>query len=207
MKAKFIAVEGLEGAGKTTAIDTISNYLSKHGVERFITTREPGGTAIAEQLRGLIKGKSCDEFLFDETELLLMMAARVQLINHVILPALAEGTWVIIDRFELSTFAYQGAGRGMPTAFIQSLSANCVKQLKPDITFYLDVDPGKGLERVCLRGGKDRIESESLAFFTRIRDYYREAVANDSNAISIDANLPLECVQKALIHGLEQNLE
>lgn len=204
MKAKFIVVEGLEGAGKSTAIATIMNLLTQHGI-RFITTREPGGTEVGEKLRAVIKAKT-EQGLASETELLLMYAARVELINQVIKPALANDTWVIADRFELSSFAYQGAGRKLDSQFIQALSTFCVNGLKPDLTLYLDINPKLGMERVGRRGDKDRIESESLNFFERIRQCYLERVAADSNAVSIDASLPLNEVEKSISQSIEQGL-
>lgn len=204
MKAKFIVVEGLEGAGKSTAIATITNLLTQYGIT-FITTREPGGTEVGEKLRAVIKAKT-EQGLTSETELLLMYAARVELINQVIKPALANDTWVIADRFELSSFAYQGAGRQLDFQFIQALSNFCVNGLKPDLTLYLDINPKQGMERVGKRGDKDRIESESLNFFERIRQCYLERVAADSNAVSIDASLPLNEVEKSISQSIKQGL-
>ena len=119
---QFIVVEGLEGAGKSTAINTIKAVLNQHHYA-VLETREPGGTGIGEVIRGLIKEKSLTETLEARSELLLFYAARVQLIEQVIRPTLEKGTWVLADRFELSTFAYQGAGRGLDINFIQQLDS------------------------------------------------------------------------------------
>lgn len=206
MTAKFIVIEGLEGAGKSTAIKAVNNYLNQAGVSDVILTREPGGTDVAEQLRNIIKGNSCDEIIFKETELLLMYAARVQLLNHVIIPALANNSWVIADRFELSSFAYQGAGRGIDQQLLHALSTHCVKNLKPDLTLYLDINPVLGLERVVTRGAKDRIEAESLVFFERIRQCYLQAVSSDDNAVLIDASQTMDAVKQDIIAVLKQRV-
>ncbi|STX28963.1 dTMP kinase [Legionella beliardensis] len=199
---RFIVVEGLEGAGKTTAIETIKHYLHDK-VNNVIITREPGGTYIAEKLRALIKETIPNEPLDERSELLMLYAARVQLLEQVIRPALARGDWVIADRFELSTYAYQGGGRGINQTILDTLSAFCLSGLKPDLTIFLDISPELGLKRADNRGKLDRIEQESLAFFNRVYDAYHNKLNNTTGAKLIDASLPLDQVQQAICLHLE----
>jgi len=203
VQGKFIVIEGLEGAGKSTAIETVITHLKSKGIADVITTREPGGTPIAEALRDIIKGNVFEEKIFSQTELLLMYAARVQLLNLVIKPAIDNGCWVVADRFELSTFAYQGAGRGLELNFIEELSRFCLNDFSPDLTLYLDIEPGAGLQRVEQRGQKDRIEQEPLDFFERIRACYQKKVCQNPKAVTIDAHKPLEQVKKTIIESLD----
>lgn len=202
---QFIVVEGLEGAGKSTAINTIKAVLNQHHYA-VLETREPGGTGIGEVIRGLIKEKSLTETLEARSELLLFYAARVQLIEQVIRPTLEKGTWVLADRFELSTFAYQGAGRGLDINFIQQLSSFCLNQFKPDLIFFLDISPEQGLERVKRRGPTDRMEEESLDFFTRIYEGYHQLIKTMPNVVRIDASQPIEIVQKSILAQLDKFL-
>ena len=205
-KGRFIAVEGLEGAGKSTAMSLIEEQLLSANVKQIIMTREPGGTQTGEVIRKLLKGEKSKEHLYGETELLLFYAARTQLVNQVIKPALQEGTWVIADRFELSTYAYQGAGRGLDLQFINTLSNYCLKGFGPDLTLYLDISPDLGLQRVKQRGATDRIEQEPLEFFNKIRQYFISHVACDSRSILIDASQSLERVQQDLTQSINQFL-
>lgn len=200
---RFIVVEGLEGAGKSTALQTLATYVKAQGND-VICTREPGGTRVGEVARQLLKEVIPDEPLDPRAELLLFYAARVQLVERVIRPALARGCWVIADRFELSTFAYQGGGRQLDEAMIQQLSSFCLEGFKPDITFFLDLPPEKGFERVHQRGPMDRIEQESMAFFNKIYDSYHRYIKNMPNVILIDATQPLASVQTALINELKK---
>lgn len=140
---KLIVIEGLEGAGKSTAVDTLVTLLSEAGISA-ITTREPGGTEIGEQLRSIIKNPQYKNILDDKSELLLLYTARTQLLEEVIKPALKKGCWVIADRFELSTRAYQGGGRGLNLNVINQLSEFCLDGFKPDLTLYLDISPEQG---------------------------------------------------------------
>ncbi|KTD36270.1 thymidylate kinase [Legionella nautarum] len=196
-RGRFIVVEGLEGAGKSTAIQTIKHYLQDF-VPDILLTREPGGTRIGEAVRHLIKEKVENETLDPRSELLLLYAARVQLIEQVIRPALDSGCWVLADRFEWSTFAYQGGGRGLEREMITKLSTFCLENFKPDLIIYLDLSPEQGLARVKKRGASDRIEQESLAFFTQIRNTYLQLIQTTANAISIDASQALETVQQLI---------
>jgi len=203
---RFIVVEGLEGAGKTTALETIKQSLD--GLcPRLVLTREPGGTRLGEQLRTLVKDGVDGDVLDPRTELLLMYAARVQLVEQVIRPALLRGDWVLSDRFELSTFAYQGGGRQIDKHIIEALSALCLQGFKPDLIIYLDIPPEQGLERVKKRGASDRIEQESLVFFKRVHEAYRAMIDNMDNVRRVDASLPVEQVQASVMQQLNAFLQ
>ncbi|CAD6509152.1 dTMP kinase [Candidatus Profftia tarda] len=191
MKSKFIVIEGLEGAGKTTAIDNVAKMLKHRGIKDTVFTREPGGTLLAENLRVLLKRNLEHEKITDKAELLMMYAARVQLVEIVIKPALARGNWVLGDRHDLSSQAYQGGGRCIDSKLIQSLRDTVLGNFKPAITLYLDVPPEIGLERACSRGSLDRIEKESLKFFERVRQRYIELAKTDQSIITIDATQTL----------------
>lgn len=198
--ARFVVIEGLEGAGKSTAVATVLNWLKAQGHE-VVQTREPGGTPLAEQIRTMVKSVQ-DEAIAPETELLLMYAARSQLLANVIRPALAQGHWVLADRHDLSSRAYQGGGRQIASEIIDHIRAVVVKDTRPDLTLYLDIDPDIGLKRALARGELDRIEQEQLDFFKRTRQRYLEIAATDSTIVVIDAAQPLAEVQQALIATL-----
>lgn len=185
--AKFIVIEGLEGAGKSTAINAVLETLKQAGVERIQHTREPGGTALAEKLRTLVKQEHEGEELQDMTELLLMYAARVQLVENVIKPALADGSWVVGDRHDMSSQAYQGGGRQIPRQTMQALKQTTLGGFKPDLTIYLDLDPRIGLERARGRGELDRIEKMDMSFFDRTRERYLEIANQDDSVVVINA--------------------
>lgn len=205
-QGRLLVVEGLEGAGKSTVIQTIESIL-KEKKQTVLLTREPGGTRVGEWVRSLIKEHVPGESLDPRTELLMLYAARVQHIEQVIKPALNQGIWVVSDRFELSTIAYQGGGRGLPLEMINQVSAAVLQGFKPDITIFLDIDPSKGLERVLQRGDKDRMEQESILFFQRVNDAYHQAILGMDDVIQIDASQPLLRVQATVIAYLEQLLE
>lgn len=198
---RFIVVEGLEGAGKTTAIETIKQQLETVAA-KIVVTREPGGTRLGERLRTLVKEDLDGDVLDPRTELLLMYAARVQLVEQVIRPALLRGEWVIADRFELSTYAYQGGGRGIDNAVIDRLSDICLNGFKPDLIIYLDISPEKGLERAKQRGAFDRIEQESLAFFNRVHRAYLDKIDSMDNVSRVNANQNIELVQASVLKQL-----
>ena len=187
MAGKFIVIEGLEGAGKTTAINTVARVLNKHHISDLLFTREPGGTPIAEALRNIIKNGLDNEPLTNKAELLMLYAARIQLVENVIKPALKMGKWVIGDRHDLSTQAYQGGGRELDRIFIETLQTQVLGNFKPDLTLYLDISPELGLKRARSRGQLDRIEQQSLAFFERIRQRYLELAERDNTIVTIDA--------------------
>ena len=204
-KGHFIVVEGLEGAGKSTALNTIKSFLTGH-VPELITTREPGGTRVGEAARHLIKESVLTEPLDPRAELLLLYASRVQLLEQVIRPALNRGCWVLADRFELSTWAYQGGGRQLDHAMISHLSSFCLHDFKPDLTLFLDISPQQGLKRVRRRGKADRIEQESLSFFADVYDGYQEQIKNIHNVVVIDASKPLAEVQQLISTALDRYL-
>lgn len=194
MGSKYIVIEGLEGAGKTTARDVIVDTLKTLGVGDMVFTREPGGTLLAEKLRSLVLDIRSvgDEVITDKAEVLMFYAARVQLVETVIKPALARGSWVIGDRHDLSTQAYQGGGRGIDQTLLTTLRDAVLGDFRPDLTLYLDVTPEVGLKRARARGELDRIEQESLDFFNRTRARYLELAAQDATIRTIDATQSLE---------------
>ncbi|MFT8211300.1 MAG: dTMP kinase [Symbiopectobacterium sp.] len=204
MNSKFIVIEGLEGAGKTSAQNTVLKTLRAHGVQEVVFTREPGGTPLAERLRDLIKQGADDEKITDKAELLMLYAARVQLVENVIKPALARGSWVIGDRHDLSSLAYQGGGRGMDQQLMQSLRDTVLGAFRPDFTLYLDIPPEQGLARARQRGALDRIEQESLDFFARTRAGYQALAAADPTIVTVDAAQPLERVSADIEAALTQ---
>ncbi len=201
-RGSFIVVEGLEGAGKSTALDVIRQVLSTH-VPELVMTREPGGTRVGEVARKLIKECLAAEPLDARAELLLFYAARVQLIELVIRPALARGAWVLADRFELSTLAYQGGGRKLPADMINQLSAFCVDDMRPDLVVFMDIKPEQGMQRVLARGKTDRIEQESQVFFEAVYDSYHQHIKSMDNVVVIDASKPLPVVQDAIRKAIE----
>lgn len=204
MTAKFIVLEGLEGAGKTSARDTVVAVLKELGINEFVFTREPGGTPLAEKLRQLIKQGEGDEVITDKAELLMLYAARVQLVENVIKPALKQGKWVIGDRHDLSSQAYQGGGRGLDANLLMTLKQAVLGDFTPDLTLYLDVDPEIGLARARSRGELDRIEQQQIDFFQRTRQRYLQLVETDEKSVTIDANLGFPEVNKQLRQAITQ---
>ncbi|MDF1757883.1 MAG: dTMP kinase [Legionellaceae bacterium] len=194
---RYIVVEGLEGAGKTTAMKTIKRFLAENDIE-FVTTREPGATIVGESVRNLIKDPAVKDYMDPRTELLLFYAARIELLEQVIKPALKKGQWVLSDRCELSSFAYQGGGRKIDEKMLYSLSDFCVKDCLPDLMVFLDIKPEQGLERAKRRGKLDRIEQESLDFFRDVYDSYHKHLKNIKNVAIIDAKKPLPIVQNII---------
>ncbi|MCL9684574.1 dTMP kinase [Legionella maioricensis] len=203
---KLIVIEGLEGAGKSTAVNIVIDLLSQLDI-KTITTREPGGTAIGETLRTIIKNPEYSDVLDDRSELLLLYTARIQLVEQVIKPALQQGYWVIADRFELSTMAYQGGGRGLDPNMIKTLSSFCLNGFKPDLTLYLDINPELGMERAKLRGKFDRIEQQAIDFFHRVHETYIQYIKADPNIFIIDASRSLQEVTIAIQQTMTQFIE
>lgn len=200
----FVVIEGLEGAGKSTAVARVKAFLQDRGAT-VVQTREPGGTPLAEKMRELIKSVH-QEQLTDEAELLLMYAARVQLIANVIKPALAKGQWVVGDRHDLSSRAYQGGGRQLPDRLIDTIRQAVLGDFRPRLTLYLDIDPALGLERAKARGELDRIEQQQLAFFERTRARYQAIASSEPNIVTIDASQPLAVVGEAIDAALALHL-
>jgi dTMP kinase len=201
---KFITIEGIEGAGKSTALQFIRNYFIKKNIE-IILTREPGGTPLAETFRQLLLFPVEQEFIQIETELLLIFAGRSQHLQQLIKPALYSGKWVLSDRYIDATYAYQGGGRGIDKQFISLLDKWIVGDYYPDLTFLLDVPVDLGLKRAEKRGEKDRIEKETVEFFTRIREVYLERAVKDKARVKvIDASQSIENVQGEISKYLEE---
>lgn len=198
MTGKFIVIEGLEGAGKTTARQVIVDTLHENGITDLIYTREPGGTPLAEKLRTLIKDGIDGETVTDKAEVLMLYAARIQLVENVIKPALARGQWVIGDRHDLSSQAYQGGGRGIDRKLMQSLRDTVLGDFYPDFTLYLDLPPETGLSRARSRGDLDRIEQESLDFFRRTRTRYLELAESDPRIVTVDASQSMDNVHQSI---------
>ena len=201
-RGKFLTVEGTEGVGKTTNIAFIKAWLERQGIE-YIATREPGGTPLAEQLRGLLL-QPRDEEVDERAELLMVFAARAQHLARVILPALEAGKWVLCDRFTDATYAYQGGGRRMDVAAIAALEQLVQQDLRPDAVLLLDIPVQQGLERARGRGELDRFEQEDLAFFERVRQAYLTRASHDIRYRVIDAGRSLDQVQADLASHLQQ---
>ncbi|PSW09441.1 dTMP kinase [Photobacterium rosenbergii] len=208
MTGKFIVIEGLEGAGKSTAIQQVMQVLVEQGIGEITSTREPGGTPLAEQMRALVKEGHPDEPLTDMAELLLLYAARSQLVENVIKPALNQGHWVVGDRHDMSSQAYQGGGRGFDRVVMERLRDTVLGDFRPDFTLYMDIDPVLGLERARGRGELDRIEKMNIDFFHRARARFLELSEADPSVVIIDASQTLDAVtadiRQAVKHWLER---
>lgn len=199
---RFITLEGGEGVGKSTNLRFIEQLLAERGIE-VVVTREPGGTELAENIRHLLLAKH-HESITPEAELLLMFAARSQHIQHVILPALSQGRWVLCDRFTDATYAYQGGGRNMDIQTIAWLEQTVQGDLRPDLTLLLDAPLETGMLRVRQRGLLDRFESEQLDFFERVRQaYLRRAGLDRQRYKVIDAGLSLPEVQEQIVKAID----
>ena len=187
-KGYFISLEGGEGAGKSTQQLLLVDWLSRHG-KSIVETREPGGTAVSEQIRQVLLDTR-NAGLNPTAELLLMFAARSQLVEEVIRPALTAGKVVVSDRFADASYAYQGGGRQLGAETVASVEELVLKDLQPDLTLLFDIPVELGMKRVAGRGAADRIEVESLLFFERVRNAYLErAAANPRRFRVIDASL------------------
>lgn len=207
MKGMFITVEGSEGAGKSTNLDFIQQYLQQHlesASKEIIMTREPGGTDLGEAIRGLLLGHKHDG-MSDDCELLLMFAARAEHLDRVIKPALKAGKWVLCDRFTDATYAYQGGGRGISVERIEALENWVQGSLRPDLTLLLDVPVEVGMKRAGQRSAPDRFESQQIEFFDRVRSCYLErAKADPDRYRAINTEQPLANVQKDIAAVLDQ---
>lgn len=197
MAGKLITLEGGEGAGKTTQQTAIQAYLQAKGIA-VVLTREPGGTHLGEAIRGLVLGS---EFvgMATDAELLLMFAARAEHLAKVIRPALAQGQWVVCDRFIDATYAYQGGGRGVAVERIALLEQWSLQGLVPDLTLWLDLAPEMGLARANKRGALDRFETEQQSFFQRVRAQYQQRAQQAPHRIQpIDAAQSIESVTRQI---------
>ncbi len=201
----FLTIEGVEGAGKTTAKKVVLRWLQERGCE-FIETREPGGTPLAEQLRALVLAEH-EEQVSDTTELLLMFAARSQNLGERIEPALAAGKVVVCDRFTDATYAYQSGGRGIDEQRIALLEQLVQGDRRPDMTLLLDIDPEAGLARASARGGLDRIEQETVEFFHRVRSVYLQRAGRFTDQyVVIDASQSMADVEQQIVTALQTRL-
>jgi len=205
MQSKFIVVEGLEGAGKSTAIPYIASVLEAKGIDDIVHIREPGGTEVSEEIRKIVKYQG-NEKIYPETEVMLMYASRIQVVNNIIKPALLSNKWVIADRHEFSTIAYQGAGRGIDCDFLKAIKQETLGDFTHDLCIYLDINPELGLKRAVSRGKLDRFEKEDIEFFNRIRGKYLELVEADKNSVIINGNNNLEDVQLQISKVLHKRI-
>ena len=196
-RGRFIVLDGSEGVGKSTNLNFVSEYLESKGATVTVT-REPGGTVLGERLRSILLERS-DDTIHPDAELLLMFAARAQHIHQVILPALAQGNWVLSDRFTDASFAYQGGGRNIPISRIGDLEQWVQGELRPDLVLLLDAPVDIGAARTRQRAPVDRFEMEKSTFFERVRQAYLQRAATDPQRYAvIDAAQPVEAVQLEL---------
>ena len=194
-RGQFITVEGIEGVGKSTNIDTLVKQIEAAG-HKVLTTREPGGTPFAEDIREILMNRS-DEPVPEIAELLLMFAARSFNVNNVILPALEAGTWVVCDRFTDSTRAYQGGGRGLPMETIDRVADWVHGDTWPDLTILLDAPVEVGMERAGNRSKPDRFEQERHEFFQRVRECYLQIAASEPDRfVVIDTTRTIDEVRE-----------
>ncbi|SDW25796.1 thymidylate kinase [Nitrosomonas eutropha] len=201
-RGKFITFEGIDGAGKSTHLAWLASFLRDKGLE-VIVTREPGSTALGEQLRQLLLDHR--QAMHAETETLLMFAARREHLDKVILPALERGAWVISDRFTDASFAYQGGGRGVPSARLEILEQWVQKGFSPDLTVYFDVPVTISRQRVQSARTADRFELEPDLFFERVRQAYLQRAKQFSERIRVvDGSLSLEEVRTAMVEVVEK---
>lgn len=205
-RGKFITVEGIEGVGKSTNIDVLKNAIESRGL-KVLTSREPGGTPMAEKIRDILFEHG-DEPMPGNAEMLLMFASRALHVDNLIRPALANGTWVICDRFTDSSRAYQGAGRGIGQDNINTLAEWVHPDLQPDLTILLDAPVETGMGRAEERGEPDRIEMERHDFFSRARDCFLAlAEAEPERFVVIDATAEIDTVRQAVAAEVNQLLD
>lgn len=216
-RGRFLTLEGIEGAGKSTVAAALATALRARGIT-VVATREPGGTPLAERLREVVLQRGA-ETLSPQAETLLMFAARAVHVDNLIRPALARGEWVICDRYTDATHAYQGGGRGVATPFIETLSRETVGGLTPDLTLLLDLPVETGLQRAHARrrakgaiegeGGEhgdlpDRFEAEAVVFFERVRERYLAIAAAEPQRVRIlEATLPPAALLDAAMDALQ----
>ncbi|MBK1649094.1 dTMP kinase [Rhabdochromatium marinum] len=201
-RGRFITLEGIEGAGKSTQCDTLAAALRALEVP-FLQTREPGGAPMAERIRALLLDPD-SRALGATAELLLMFAARAEHLAKTVQPALAAGTWVLCDRFTDASFAYQGGGRGLPQDTIAWLETLVQGELRPDLTLLFDVPAELGLQRAKARSAPDRFEAETLEFFQRARQVYLERARQEPSRFRVlDASLEVEVVAQQVCEVLQ----
>ena len=204
MPGKFITLEGIEGSGKSTSLETIQSFLESRDIQ-YITTKEPGGGSIGKELRSLLLNK--ESKISSEVELLLMMADRKNHLDNIVLPSLEKGTWVISDRYLDSTYAYQGGGRGIDISKIDNL-VNLLNIPLPHLTLLFDLSPDIALERAKNRSELDRFEQEPLAFHGRIRDeYLRLSELHQERIKIVDSSLNFGQVESQVKETLSNFLD
>lgn len=202
MSGKFITIEGSEGVGKSTNIEFISNYLKSKNITT-LETREPGGTKTAEEIRRVLLNTE-SENVPEIAELLLFFAARSFHIENLIKPAIKQGFYVICDRFSDATIAYQGFGRGFDIKDINTIASWVQKELQPDLTILLDAPAEIGMQRAKKRGAIDRMETEDISFYERVRHGYLDLADKHQDRFAvIDASQSLESVQKEILKHLD----
>ena len=203
---RFITVEGIEGAGKTSCLDLLEQRIRQRGHE-VLVTREPGGTPLGEDLRQLLLGHRHDG-MADDTELLLMFAARAEHLHAKIEPALVAGSWVLCDRFTDATYAYQGYGRGIDLQRIAALETWVQGERRPDLTLLLDLPVEVGLQRAGRRSTPDRFERQALTFFDRVRQGYLSLAASAPGRFRvIDAGQSLDEVSRQVTATIDAFLD
>ena len=201
-RGRFVTLEGIEGVGKSTHLKFIAGQLRARGIQ-LLVTREPGGTAVADEIRRLLL-KPRKPNIVPMTELLLMFAARASHVDTVIQPALDSGRWVLCDRFIDASYAYQGGGRRLPVRQIAALERMVTKRFRPDLTLLLDAPVKIGMRRVRNRGRRDRFELERQAFFERVRQAYLRRARRESRRIQIiRADAPVKTVRQQILAVLE----
>jgi dTMP kinase len=202
MKGRLISLEGGEGAGKSTLLEGLRTHFERSGLD-VLYTREPGGTPVGEAVRALVLDPA-HRGMAVETELLLMFAARAQLVRETLQPAMAAGRWVLCDRFTDASYAYQGGGRGVDAASIAELERIATGGLKPDLTLLLDLPVAHGRARASQRSDADRIEAERDDFFERVRTAYLvRAQAEPQRFRVIDASQPADAVLQAAVAAVD----
>lgn len=195
---RFISLEGLDGAGKTTHLNFVRQWLESKNIP-FVMTREPGGTPLGEDLRAMLLHRE----MHADTELLLMFAARREHVAKVIQPALAAGQWVVSDRFSDASFAYQGGGRGLDMARIRALEQLTLGDFRPDLTLFLDVPIHVSQERLAQTRDMDRFECEAADFHDRVRRAYLERIAADPQRFCVlNADRPIDVIQTDIAQAL-----
>lgn len=205
MQGLFISMEGPDGAGKSTQIQLLQDYLKDKGYETIIT-REPGGTAISEAVRQIILNKEYKE-MCEQTELLLYAAARAQLVNEVIRPALSAGKAVICDRFVESSVVYQGIARGIGIDKVYAVNDYALEGLRPQLTILLDLDAEEGLHRKKNQAELDRMEAEGLEFHQKVVEGYRLLAEREKERIMrISATLPKEDIHAKIVLAIEERI-
>lgn len=212
-RGKFITFEGLDGVGKSTQLERLASYLRRSGRD-LITTREPGGTHIGDQLRAVLLS-SATAGLSPLAELGMMFAARAQHVEELILPALAQGRWVLCDRFTDSSEAYQGGGRQLGSEIVLQLHRILCRNLQPDLTILMLSDPARSIARARRRNSEkskrskadeNRFEKENRAFYKRVLDAYLAIAEREKRVVKVDASEPIAKVQKKIVSSVEERL-